>query len=192
MREKEEERIEEPAVLAAINTVWITEVPSKVKIFGWRLLLNRLPVKEQLAKRNIIQREEDKVCVLCSEHVENLEHLFFNCHLSKIIWEKIGMWMEVHMEDNVVGAAGHLKHFVTGLKGRMKKKMRGLVWLTTLWSIWNSRNNFIFNNTNIVLDEVISSIKVVSWFWLAIGAKARSTIPLFHWFQAPIEVLKMF
>lgn len=46
-------------------------------------MLNRLPLKVKLAKRNIIHREEDKICVLCSVEVEDFEHLFFKCSFSK-------------------------------------------------------------------------------------------------------------
>ncbi|MCH93858.1 ribonuclease H protein, partial [Trifolium medium] len=40
-----------PSVLAALNELWVTNIPSKVSIFGWRLLLGKLPTKAALAHR---------------------------------------------------------------------------------------------------------------------------------------------
>ncbi|XP_058775771.1 uncharacterized protein LOC131650046 [Vicia villosa] len=188
LRERYLERPVEANCAAAINLFWGTDVPSKIKIFGWRLMLNRLPVREQLAKRNVIHRDEDKICVFCSAESEDMEHLFFKCPFSKKIWKNICWWLDVQMEGELVGA-NHLERFVQSLKGKLKRKKRCLIWLTTVWSIWNSRNNFMFNNANFVLDEVTVNIKLVSWIWLSIGAKSGNFVPLFYWFQAPLDVL---
>ncbi|CAI8613229.1 unnamed protein product [Vicia faba] len=44
----------------ALTVMWETNVPSKVKIFGWRLFHDRLPTRMQLVKRGILQNEHHK------------------------------------------------------------------------------------------------------------------------------------
>ncbi|KAI5386730.1 hypothetical protein KIW84_073035 [Lathyrus oleraceus] len=44
----------------ALSLLWQTSIPLKVKIFGWRLLLDRLPIHSNLAIRNFINNIRDK------------------------------------------------------------------------------------------------------------------------------------
>ncbi|XP_058733909.1 uncharacterized protein LOC131605584 [Vicia villosa] len=162
LREHQLERVVDANSLAVIKRFWDTTVPSKINFFGWRLILNRLPVRDQLAHRNIIHREEDKLCVFYAADIEDIDHLFFKCPFSKQVWTNIALWLDVKL----VGEQGgyiHLEQFILSLIGKMPKQKVCLVWLTTVWSIWNARNNFMFNNEDVVLDEVIVNIKVVSW-----------------------------
>lgn len=66
--------------------------------------------------------------------------------------------------DCFIGAAG-------------PKKVRSgftLIWHVTVWSIWSSRNNAIFSNGVIDLEEVIDAIKLLSWRW----GLSRHKIPI--------------
>jgi hypothetical protein len=47
-------------VLAANKYLWRrNDVPSKVNVFGWRLLLNRLPIRSALNRRGILFNSHD-------------------------------------------------------------------------------------------------------------------------------------
>lgn len=37
-----------------LKKLWKSKVPSKIKVFGWRLVLNRLPSRVQLFKRGFL------------------------------------------------------------------------------------------------------------------------------------------
>ncbi|XP_058746904.1 uncharacterized protein LOC131619879 [Vicia villosa] len=189
MRVRHLEEEVEANKLAAIKWVWEAAVPSKIKVFGWRFFLNRLPSKDQLVRRNILHREEDKMCVMCSGEYEDLVHLSFLCPFAKNVWIMIGLWLDIMLDVSVAGHL-HLAHFLQVLKGRIKRKKLCLIWLTTVWVIWNSRNNIIFNNSPLVLDDVITSIKSVSWIWLSVGSSKSPFISFYSWYQAPLEALK--
>ncbi|GAU38757.1 hypothetical protein TSUD_64880 [Trifolium subterraneum] len=48
------------------------------------------------------------------------------------------------------------------------KKVRNgfaLIWHTTIWMIWKSRNNIIFSNGEIDSEQVADAIKLMSWRW---------------------------
>jgi hypothetical protein len=52
-------------------------------------------------------------------------------------------------------------------KGR-KQALRGmtLVWQAVLWALWRSRNDRIFLDKVVELDEIVDRIKFFSWKWL--------------------------
>lgn len=58
------------------DLLWKMKIPLKVRIFGWRLLLDRLPTRSSLVARRIISNLHDMVCVLCFNAVEDDVHLF--------------------------------------------------------------------------------------------------------------------
>ncbi|GAU25336.1 hypothetical protein TSUD_375990 [Trifolium subterraneum] len=55
-------------VLAAIKQLWKNEVPTKVSIFGWRIILDRLPTRMALNRRGILLNPIDLNCILCLQH----------------------------------------------------------------------------------------------------------------------------
>ncbi|XP_058733104.1 uncharacterized protein LOC131604696 [Vicia villosa] len=82
-RDRLEEDVVDANKLMALYQFWKTQVPSKLKVFGWRVILDILPSKMQLAKRGIIRNEQDKMCEFCGVVVEDLNHLILSCLLSK-------------------------------------------------------------------------------------------------------------
>ncbi|XP_058750269.1 uncharacterized protein LOC131623286 [Vicia villosa] len=112
--------------LAAINRIWKSSVPSKIKVFGWRFFLNRLPTKDQLAKRNVLHRIEDKLCVLCSVENEDLFHLCFLCSFARSVWINIGTWLDISLTEPLEGYL-HFSYFLQALKGKMKRKKLSLI-----------------------------------------------------------------
>jgi hypothetical protein len=83
----------EPNTVHALKKLWITKVPSKASIFGWRLLLAKLPTKEALFEKGIITTNFERCCVFCSNEVEDIPHVFFNCNLIVQVWNSIFNWL---------------------------------------------------------------------------------------------------
>jgi hypothetical protein len=80
-------------ILAAMKILWRIDVPSKVLVFGWRLLLDRLPMRSTLNHRGILLNSLDLSCVFCSLNMEDNSHLFFSCQFIKRIWAAISSWL---------------------------------------------------------------------------------------------------
>lgn len=40
-----------------------------------------------------------------------------------------------------------------------------LIWYASLWVIWTVRNEIVFNNGTLEVDDVVERIKVLSWIW---------------------------
>lgn len=62
---------------ATLRGVWRANFPSKIQMFRWRFLLDKLPTRAQLAKKGTLQSNKNKVCVLCFKQEENVKHLSF-------------------------------------------------------------------------------------------------------------------
>ncbi|GAU49718.1 hypothetical protein TSUD_272780 [Trifolium subterraneum] len=73
----------ESNTLWALKRLWRNNVRSKVIIFGWRMLLHKLPTKEDLFHKGIIINNLERKCILCNRENEDLEHVFFHCHVAK-------------------------------------------------------------------------------------------------------------
>lgn len=63
-----------------------------------------------------------------------------------------------------------------------KELKRGfrLIWHTTIWAIWNVRNNIIFNNVALDVDEVVEDIKLLSWKWSVARLRIQPCL-LYEW-----------
>ncbi|CAJ2650181.1 uncharacterized protein LOC123904681 [Trifolium pratense] len=72
-----------PTTAKALKCLWLNNVPSKVSIFGWRLLLEKLPTREALYKKGIITNIHERCCVFCYNEVEDTQHIFFKCTVSE-------------------------------------------------------------------------------------------------------------
>jgi hypothetical protein len=69
----------DPNVLDAIQNLWKNDVPTKVNIFGWRLLLDKLPTRATLHHRGILLNLNELPCTFCFHSLEDSFHVFFNC-----------------------------------------------------------------------------------------------------------------
>lgn len=67
-------------LLAAIKRFWITSVPSKISVFGWRLLQDKLPTRIEYGEEgSLVTDKHEQCCVLCFNSIESVSHLFTSC-----------------------------------------------------------------------------------------------------------------
>ncbi|XP_058754489.1 uncharacterized protein LOC131627665 [Vicia villosa] len=125
----------EPRTQEALDIVWNSWLPSKVRIFGWRLLKDCLPTREQLVKRGIIDGNVDSFCVFGCQCQESSNHLFLSCHVAVAVWEKIHTWLEMDMQP-LVDCCEDLLHSVDMLQKIGSTRRVGAIWLTVCWCIW--------------------------------------------------------
>ncbi|CAI8592619.1 unnamed protein product [Vicia faba] len=116
--------------MATIDMPWKTLVPSKIHVLGWRAIRDRLPTREKLAKRGILTKDIDKVCVFCSLMVESLNRLMVGCPLSRVVWQKVARWVGMLLE-NFSDMVDHMISFYSEMEGMVGKRKRMLVWLAT-------------------------------------------------------------
>lgn len=67
-----------------LPTRWNKQLPIKVNLFIWRLLLNRLPTRDNLVARHI--NIPSSLCPVCRKEVESVLHLFLRCDFTDQVW----------------------------------------------------------------------------------------------------------
>ena len=64
--------------------IWKLNIPSKIKHFLWRALINSLPTKMKLKKRGVQIWE---VCDRCIADKEDTNHILWLCPSARVVWE---------------------------------------------------------------------------------------------------------
>jgi len=80
--------VDEPLVGGANNNVWHKLAPSKVSLFAWRLLQNRITTRSNLVRRHVLQ-SNDNLCVRGCGNIETANHLFIGCDLFGSVWSLV-------------------------------------------------------------------------------------------------------
>nr|GEV69514.1 RNA-directed DNA polymerase, eukaryota, reverse transcriptase zinc-binding domain protein [Tanacetum cinerariifolium] len=66
-----------------VQTRWVKFVPIKINVFSWRVRLDKLPTHLNLSLRGV--EISSIMCPLCNSLVESTAHLFFTCHVARLI-----------------------------------------------------------------------------------------------------------
>ena len=127
--------------------LWKLEVPSKIKIFGWRVLHGLIPCKGILANRHI---ENSSSCPACHSSCEDIKHVLFTCDRAKEIWrilgvsEIINMALSIHQSGSVIVA--DMITMARSVEELNKIRLAELI-LTGGWYIWWERRKLTHGET---------------------------------------------
>jgi hypothetical protein len=164
------------------TNLWKSAAPSKVLAFSWQLLLDRIPTMDNLLLRGF-PAGNNLNCSLCNASAETAGHLFIFCGTTAKICYDIDSWIGHSMM--LPPSIYHSFAMLTGCGvGKRGKKGMALIWHTFIWTIWRMRNNRIFNNGVIDVEEAVESIKRISWQWF-IGRLANSPCLFYEWRWSP-------
>ncbi|XP_058775361.1 uncharacterized protein LOC131649626 [Vicia villosa] len=175
----------EPSLRLVFSSLWKTKVPSRILIFGWRLIWNRLPTKVDLAKRGILANPNDIRCPFCPNFEEDLNHLFFECSFNNLWWRKLLSWLclvDDSAVDSIVGCLCWLEEHCGKAGGIGLKWFFGLVFC---WIMWICRNDVIFNGLDVNSFDGLSLMKALSWDWFSVFFKNYCNRSREEWFLDP-------
>jgi hypothetical protein len=68
--------------------LWDLEIPSKIKIFGWRVLHGMIPCRGVLANQHIGNQGG---CPICFKGCEDINHVLFLCDRAREVWRCLGI-----------------------------------------------------------------------------------------------------
>jgi hypothetical protein len=159
------------------SLIWKSPAPSKVVAFSWSLLLDRIPTRDNLAFRHILESDASLLCVLCGMWVETTTHLFLYCDVSSLIWRGILNWLEI----NFITPHNLFVQFECWNNEANSKRLKKGFWL-----IWKERNARIFMNQRKEVEEIVDEIKAVSWVWTLSRLKIASFL-FYEWTWNPRE-----
>ncbi|XP_058755974.1 uncharacterized protein LOC131629195 [Vicia villosa] len=175
----------ESSFRVAFSSLWKTKVPSRILIFGWRLIWNRLPTKVELAKRGILVNPSEIRCPFCLNFEEDLNHLFFECSFTNRWWSNFLYWLHLIDDsavDSIVGRLCWMEKHCDKVGGVGLKWFLGLVFC---WIVWIGRNEAIFNGMDVKSFDGLSRMKALSWEWFSVFFKCFCNRSREEWFLDP-------
>jgi ribonuclease HI len=122
--------------------LWKVQAPPKAKHFLWRICKECLPTRVRLRSRHVQCPQE---CPLCLAEPENDEHIFFNCDNSIEAWSAMGIEQIIHPRLNFLH---NVREFIFDVCCHESKQIAGKMAML-LWSIWQNRNNMVWNNNKL-------------------------------------------
>lgn len=124
-------------VIPAITWLWKSCSQLKHKIFFWLLIMNRLNTREMLLRKSFFI--EDYTCPVCNTFtLESRDHLFFHCRFAQHCWQYIcPQWTPVD---------SHIQGQIHNIRQKLNLPFAMDIIIHVSWAIWNTRNDFIFNN----------------------------------------------
>jgi hypothetical protein len=174
--------------VTALKKLWKNKVPSKVSIFGWRLLLEKLPTREVLFQRGVITNIHETCCVFCFDLMESIDHIFLTCRVTATVWSLIFVWMGIQ-GSSARNIQQHFLWFGDLLKGKHSKRVKHIIWLATMWSLWRTRNNIIFRGDFVNVQSLVDQIIYISWFWFISRVGTNVNFVFSDWCNNPLKCL---
>ncbi|XP_072977002.1 uncharacterized protein [Typha angustifolia] len=118
------------------RNLWRLPVAPRIRVFCWKLLWGRLPMRAYL---QYIHVGSEELCAMCGLFRETIEHLMFTCRYSRGVWEilRTREGVETAMIDQewIMREWSTIKEDDCRIKGTIA---------CTLWSLWKSRNGVVF------------------------------------------------
>jgi len=174
----------EGVVLEAASRVLKSCAPSKVVVFSWQLILDRIPSRLNLSLRGVPLPAGGLGCVFCADPSESPVHFFLSCPSILLVWYHVSRWLGW---ESVIplGLAQQFLYF-TGL-GSGKRTRLGLflVWHAVIWTIWTSQNDLIFSGGALRKEPVVDRPKLLAWKWFLAKCPA-SSCSFYEWEVQPV------
>ncbi|KAJ9562981.1 hypothetical protein OSB04_008141 [Centaurea solstitialis] len=147
---------------------WSSLVPIKVNILVWRLFLNALPTKVNLARRGIVIHSTS--CVFCNSGPDEADHCLFSCSKIDGLWRKVWSWMG--LTDARLNSAQDFqtKSFIQPCSTRRLKGFDSIC-MTVIWCIWSWRNRILhcddLHVRRKMLEDLFPGIQRLSALWIS-------------------------
>lgn len=138
--------------------LWRSSVPSKVIMFSWTLLLNKIPMRANIAIRNVLPPNGSTSCAWCERGVESSNHLFLHCDVAGVVWRRIEEWVELNF-ITPIDVFIHLECRGEGARSNKLKPGFLLIWHAIIWTICRERNGRIFNERGRDIDVVMEEVR---------------------------------
>ncbi|KAJ9551069.1 hypothetical protein OSB04_015114 [Centaurea solstitialis] len=168
------------------ETEWIRWVPSKINIFLWRALHNRLPTRDNLLNRGVALPNSD--CPLCHAGPECINHLMTSCSTAKIVSAHLEKWVDWWPKNTFT-----IADFWNMIRRAGKRipqadicKVLGVAFLNTMWT---TRNKNVFDGDLKQEIEIVKEIQAVAFSWVRGRFKGGSNISWEDWLCNPANAI---
>ncbi|VFQ78789.1 unnamed protein product [Cuscuta campestris] len=149
--------------------IWQSFIPRKCSFTMWLALRRRLPTKTNL---DFLGLPMD--CTFCGNKLDDVDHLFFSCKVSKDVWRAVNIWLQMEGQLSTLNRAiRYLKAFRRG--DVILKKARRIALACRVFHLWKLRNAVHFDQEPLRVDAVVFKIKLLKKLDLRWNNKASTS-----------------
>ncbi|KAJ6978454.1 hypothetical protein NC653_026761 [Populus alba x Populus x berolinensis] len=109
----------------------------------WLATQDRLSTMDRLYMTGIVS---NSTCILCDNHTETHDHLFFQCSYSTFVWKAVNNKALVHWPSTTWDQLLQWSSSAYTKKNDFTHLIARLLLSTTVYFIWHERNNRVFHN----------------------------------------------
>ncbi|XP_028068482.1 uncharacterized protein LOC114271065 [Camellia sinensis] len=156
--------------VSASRLVWMKYLPPKVQFFGWLAWKYKVKTSVFLKKIGVLDENASALCVFCKLEDESVEHVLISCPLVWKVWAGLLQWWGVLW---VVPGSMEclLQWWARNNFSKAERRIWNAIPLLALWSIWNHRNDCLFNNVQPDIGELHEVIIIKLAIWLKATTK---------------------
>ncbi|KAK4274665.1 hypothetical protein QN277_017856 [Acacia crassicarpa] len=145
---------------ACWKSIWKIKVIPRVQHFIWRILNNAVATNGALYKR---RRSQNRICPICTDAVETVEHLFFHCPWTRCVWFGSSLGVKLDVVSILNFNAWWIQ--ISGMSSLDQHNLSLICWI--LWFIWKQRNNLVFDHKDPNPIDVIQCARKNNFdFWV--------------------------
>lgn len=112
-------------------------------VFSWKLLLDRLPSRDNLFKRKVVVDLNLTSFPLCDNSMKLTSHLFVTCKVAILVCYSIFSWFG--WQTILPKDLNLLCKIFYSLGGMVKsREIFFMIWHVVVWKIWKARNEIMF------------------------------------------------
>ncbi|KAL2921850.1 hypothetical protein RDABS01_013341 [Bienertia sinuspersici] len=132
--------------------LWKMHIPSKWKVFLWKLIWNALPLHTNLLRRGVQAASFFPFSEGCEE---TNEYLFRDCTVVRYVWSAsiLGLYTEAAQPIPLGTWIQNLLLLLA--KGPNKDNNSATELVIALWAIWNHRNKIVFEAVSVSLNTIL-------------------------------------
>uniref|UniRef100_A0A803NKP8 RNase H type-1 domain-containing protein n=1 Tax=Cannabis sativa TaxID=3483 RepID=A0A803NKP8_CANSA len=134
---------------------WALKLPPKMKNLAWRACQGCLPTMIQLRTKRV---EVSSVCPVCNSQEESIFHALVGCPAAALCWNRVGIGTAASQQNTFFDWCAS-KFLVCDAD--QKKLIVALC-----WSIWNARNDKVWNNKTSSVESIVFSAQPYLNQWL--------------------------
>jgi hypothetical protein len=110
-------------------------------------------------------------CVLCDTEIEDSMHIFMSCNINKQVWYKTGLW---NMIQQSVTNNNNMAKLVFSILQVLSAEQSS-IFATTIWSMWQSRNNKLWRNQTETVSAVYNRACMILMEWQKAQAEHKKS-----------------
>jgi hypothetical protein len=137
-----------------MGNLWKARIESKVKLFDWMVMHQKIPTAKTLASRGM---QVNSACTLCNSRDKNAQHLLTDCSFSREVLHLIWAWYNLSGGPSqgalTPGTAAWLTSNVASANAQDQRGATGII-LYCWWNVWKERNRRVFKSDHKIAYQV--------------------------------------